>query len=75
MSEITLTPVVTRGFFLDGKWVEQGDPVDVRSPYDGTVIARVFQGRREQAEGAVAAALARHGIDGASVAPAGPPAS
>jgi acyl-CoA reductase-like NAD-dependent aldehyde dehydrogenase len=56
MSEITLTPVVSRGFFLDGKWVEQGDPVDVRSPYDGTVVGRVFQGRREQAEAAVAAA-------------------
>jgi acyl-CoA reductase-like NAD-dependent aldehyde dehydrogenase len=56
MSEITLTPVVTRGFFLDGKWVERGDPVDVRSPYDGTVIARVSQGGREQAEAAVAAA-------------------
>jgi len=56
MSEITLTPVVTRGFFLDGKWVERGDPVEVRSPYDGTVVGRVFQGRREQAEAAVAAA-------------------
>ena len=56
MSEITLTPVATRGFFLDGKWVEQGDAVDVRSPYDGAVIARVFQGRREHAEAAVTAA-------------------
>ena len=56
MSEITLTPVATRGFFLDGKWVEQGDAVDVRSPYDGAVIARVFQGSREHAEAAVTAA-------------------
>jgi acyl-CoA reductase-like NAD-dependent aldehyde dehydrogenase len=56
MSEITLTPVVTRGFFLDGKWVEQGDPVEVRSPYDGTVVGHVFQGGRDQAEAAVAAA-------------------
>ncbi len=56
MAEITLTPVATRGFFLDGKWVEEGDTVDLRSPYDGAVVGRVFQGRREHAEAAVAAA-------------------
>jgi acyl-CoA reductase-like NAD-dependent aldehyde dehydrogenase len=56
MSEIILTPVATRGFFLDGKWVEQGEMVDIQSPYDGTIIGRVFRGRREHAEAAVAAA-------------------
>ena len=57
MAEITLTPVATHGFFLDGRWVEEGDTIDIRSPYDGAVQGRVFQGKHEHAEAAVAAAV------------------
>ena len=57
MSEMTLTPVVTYGFFVDGRWIEDGELVEVRAPYDGAVIARVTQGRREHAEAAIAAAV------------------
>ena len=42
---MTVTPVATHGFFLDGKWLEEGDIVDVRAPYDGALIAHVHQGR------------------------------
>lgn len=58
---MTVTPVTTQGFLLDGKWMEEGDPVEVRAPYDGSVIARVFQGRREHAEAAIAAAVKAFG--------------
>src|ERR1700678_3728314 len=61
MAEMTVTPVATHGFFLDGKWLEEGDIVDVRAPYDGTVIAHVYQGRREHAEAAIAAAVKAFG--------------
>src|ERR1700678_3659444 len=61
MAELTVTPVATHGFFLDGKWLEEGDIVDVRAPYDGTVIAHVYQGRREHAEAAIAAAVKAFG--------------
>jgi acyl-CoA reductase-like NAD-dependent aldehyde dehydrogenase len=54
---MTATPVTTQAFLLDGKWIEAGDPVEVRSPYDGTVVGRVFQGRREHADAAIAAAV------------------
>jgi len=57
MSEMTLTPVATRGFFLDNRWVEDGDPIDIHSPYDGGIIGRVTQGRREHAEAAIATAV------------------
>jgi len=57
MGQMTATPVSTQGFLLDGKFVEEGDPVEIRAPYDGSVIGRVFQGRREHAEAAIAAAL------------------
>src|ERR1700678_30126 len=61
MAEMTVTPVATHGFFLDGKWLEEGDIVDVRAPYDGTVIAHVYQGRREHADAAIAASVKAFG--------------
>jgi acyl-CoA reductase-like NAD-dependent aldehyde dehydrogenase len=61
MAEMIATPVSTQGFLVDGKWMEEGDPVDVRAPYDGSVIAQVFQGRRQHAEAAIAAAVKAFG--------------
>ncbi len=61
MAQVLVTPVSTQGFFLDGKWVEEGDPIEIRAPYDGNVIGRVFQGRREHAEAAIAAAVKAFG--------------
>jgi acyl-CoA reductase-like NAD-dependent aldehyde dehydrogenase len=61
MAQMTATPVSTLGFFVDGKWIEEGDPVEIRAPYDGAVIASVFQGRREHAEAAIAAAVKAFG--------------
>src|SRR5271169_1899854 len=61
MAEMTVTPVATHGFFLDGKWLEEGDIVDVHAPYDGALIAHVHQGRREHADAAIAAAVKAFG--------------
>ena len=61
MAEMTVAPVATHGFFLDGKWLEEGDIVDVRAPYDGALVAHVHQGRREHAEAAIAAAVKAFG--------------
>jgi acyl-CoA reductase-like NAD-dependent aldehyde dehydrogenase len=61
MAQMTVTPVTTQGFLLDGKWVEEGDAVEIRAPYDGSVIGRVFQGRREHANAAIAAAVKAFG--------------
>jgi len=61
MAQMTVTPVTTQGFLLDGKWVEEGDPVEIRAPYDGSVIGRVYQGRREHAEAAITAAVKAFG--------------
>lgn len=61
MAQMTATPVGTHGFFVDGKWIEDGDPVEIRAPFDGNVIASVFQGRREHAEAAIAAAVKAFG--------------
>jgi len=61
MGEMTVAPVSTQGFLLDGKFVEDGDPIEIRSPYDGSIVGRVFQGRREHAEAAIAAAVKAFG--------------
>src|SRR5271156_1289614 len=61
MAQMTMTPVATRAFLLDGKWIEEGDSVEIRAPYDGSVVGRVFQGRREHAEAAIAAAVKAFG--------------
>jgi acyl-CoA reductase-like NAD-dependent aldehyde dehydrogenase len=61
MAQMTITPVATHGFFLDGKWLEEGDIVEVRAPYDGAVVGRIHQGRREHAEAAIAAAVKAFG--------------
>jgi len=61
MAQMTITPVATHGFLVDGRWVEDGNLVEVRAPYDGAVIGRVFQGTREHAEAAIAAAVKAFG--------------
>jgi acyl-CoA reductase-like NAD-dependent aldehyde dehydrogenase len=61
MAEMTIAPVATHGFFLDGHWRDDGDLVEIHAPYDGSLIARVTQGRREHAEAAIAAAVKAFG--------------
>jgi acyl-CoA reductase-like NAD-dependent aldehyde dehydrogenase len=61
MSQLTAAPTITRGFFLDGKWIEEGDVVEVRAPYDQAVIAQIFQGKRQHAEAAAGAAVKAFG--------------
>jgi len=56
MTQTTTTPAAARGFLVAGKWVEQGDIVEVRSPYNQQVIGRVFQGSRDHGDAAIAAA-------------------
>jgi acyl-CoA reductase-like NAD-dependent aldehyde dehydrogenase len=57
VADMTIAPIATYGFFLDGRWIEEGDIVEVRSPYDGGLAGRVTQARREHAEAAIAAAV------------------
>ncbi len=61
MAEMTIAPVATHGFFVDGRWQQEGDIVEIRSPYDGTLVARVAQGRKQHAEAAIAAAVKAFG--------------
>jgi acyl-CoA reductase-like NAD-dependent aldehyde dehydrogenase len=57
MAQMTASPVTTRGFLVDGKWVAEGDELEIRAPWDGSPVGRVFQGRREHAEAAIRACV------------------
>jgi acyl-CoA reductase-like NAD-dependent aldehyde dehydrogenase len=61
MAQMTTTPVRTQGFYLQGKWIEEGNPVEIRAPYDGTPLAEVFQATRQHAEQAIRAAVRAFG--------------
>src|SRR5213082_207475 len=61
MAQMTVTHASTQGFFLDGKWLEEGTPVEIRAPYDGTPLAQIFQATREHAEKAIQAAVRAFG--------------
>jgi acyl-CoA reductase-like NAD-dependent aldehyde dehydrogenase len=61
MAQMTAVPVATHGFLVDGKWYEEGDAIEIRAPYDGSVIGRVFQGTSRDADAAIAAAVKAFG--------------
>src|SRR5438270_2067850 len=61
MSLVTTTPVRTQAFYLQGKWVQEGTPVEIRSPYDGTPLAMIFQGTADHAERAIESAVRAFG--------------
>jgi acyl-CoA reductase-like NAD-dependent aldehyde dehydrogenase len=61
MPELTLAPVATHGFFMDGRWMEDGDLVEIRSPFDGSVVGRVVQARHANALAAIAASAKAFG--------------
>lgn len=56
MATVTQASPRQWGFYLDGTWVTDGDAVEVRSPYDGSVVASVRRATATHAEAAVRAA-------------------
>jgi acyl-CoA reductase-like NAD-dependent aldehyde dehydrogenase len=45
-----------RALYVNGEWVETGEWVEVRSPYDGSLVGRVAKGRAKETRRAVDAA-------------------
>jgi acyl-CoA reductase-like NAD-dependent aldehyde dehydrogenase len=61
MAQMTVADVAAHAFLVDGKWVEDGQMLEVKAPYDGAVVGRFFQGNRQHAEAAIAAAVKAFG--------------
>ena len=50
------TTAIERKLFIGGDWIETGDWLEVRSPYDGSLVGRVAKGGAADARSAVDAA-------------------
>lgn len=57
MSELASTVSRATGYLLDGQWLADGPPVEIRSPYDQSVVGTVARAGREQVEQAIVAAV------------------
>ena len=47
------TTAIERALFVDGEWLETGEWLEVRSPYDGSLVGRVAKGGADHARRAV----------------------
>src|SRR3984893_19113608 len=56
MATATRIPVKNWGFFLDGKWVTEGDPFEIHSPFDHSVVGKGYRATAGHADAAVRAA-------------------
>ena len=56
MGILTTTPVKTWGYYLDGKWITEGERFEVLAPYDRAVVGASYRATAEHAELAVLAA-------------------
>jgi acyl-CoA reductase-like NAD-dependent aldehyde dehydrogenase len=50
------TEEMTRGFLVGGHWLEEGEALEVRSPYDGRLVGRTFRPQPAHLETAIQAA-------------------
>jgi acyl-CoA reductase-like NAD-dependent aldehyde dehydrogenase len=56
MATATKTPAKNWGFLLDGKWFTEGEPFEVHSPYDRSVVGTAYRATSAHAGSAVRAA-------------------
>ncbi len=57
MMQASKISAIEKGFLLDGKWLMEGDPHDVRAPYDQSHLATVFRPKGQHVGAAIQAAV------------------
>ncbi len=57
MAQNVAADVVSYPFLLDGQWISDGTPAEVRSPFDQSVVGQVSYGNRSHVEAAIRAAV------------------
>lgn len=56
MGQSTVVSTKAYGFLLDGQWLSEGSPFEVRSPYDQSVVATTFRPTANHVDMAIQAA-------------------
>jgi acyl-CoA reductase-like NAD-dependent aldehyde dehydrogenase len=49
------------GFLADGRWLTEGEPIEVRAPHDGSVVGTIFRASGEHVEAAIRGAVRAFG--------------
>lgn len=57
MATTASSPQRKMGFLIDGRWHEEGEPFEVRSPFDGSVVGRTYRSNNHHLEAAIGAAV------------------
>src|ERR1700720_3828345 len=53
----TNTTTLDMGFLLDGKWLTDGEPIEIQSPGTGQLVGTTYRASTKHAEAAMAAAV------------------
>ena len=57
MAQNVAAEVASYPFLLNGKWISEGMPAEVHSPYDQSVVGQVYYANRDHVEAAIRAAV------------------
>jgi acyl-CoA reductase-like NAD-dependent aldehyde dehydrogenase len=57
MAQATKIPTMTLGYLLDGRWLKEGEPIEIRAPHDGSVVGVTFRASAQHVEAAIQAAV------------------
>ncbi len=57
MTQATSVSAPPRGFLLNGQWLAEGEPFEIRAPHDGSVVGTSFRATRAHLDAAIAAAV------------------
>src|SRR6202047_1867628 len=53
----TNTTTLDMGFLLDGKWLTDGEPIEIQSPGTGQLVGTTYRASTKHAEAAIAASV------------------
>jgi delta 1-pyrroline-5-carboxylate dehydrogenase len=53
--------MATQGFLLNGRWVTEGNAVQIQSPFNDSIVGKTYEATAEQLEEAIAGAVRSFG--------------
>ncbi len=56
MAQATKIPTMTLGYLVEGRWLKEGEPIEIRAPHDSSVVGVTFRANAQYVEAAIQAA-------------------